>query len=382
MCGNIFIRARLIICALALFAVALAGRADEFRCAICGNVITARWFNLEDQATGEKKPVCEECTRLKERCFICNLPVKDDYKALPDGRYICARDIRDSVQSTDEAKEICSRVKDDLDRLFSRFITMPGENVDLSIVDKVHLENLFHAPGYKNSCVSVYGATTVNLLPNGKPLHTIDILSCLPKTRLMAVCAHEYTHAWVNENVKYPRRGLLDKNTHEAFCELVAYKYMESLHEEGMMERIKQNTYTVGQINVLLEADRRYGFNTIVEWIKNGEDPGIDLANLDRVRFLKDSAPASPPAATAALLYVPPAAPTPVPDVLTLKGISGAGQHRFALINNATLETMERGRVRVGQTNVIVRCLEIRTNSVIVEVAGAKEKKELFLTVK
>ena len=65
-----------------------------------------------------------------------------------------------------------------------------------------------------------------------------------------------------------------------------------------------------------------------------------------------------------------------------LKGISGTGQHRFALINNTTLEPMEKGRVRVGQTNVVVRCLEIRNNSVVIQVNGTKEKKELFLSVK
>jgi hypothetical protein len=62
-----------------------------------------------------------------------------------------------------------------------------------------------------------------------------------------------------------------------------------------------------------------------------------------------------------------------------LKGISGSGQHRFALINNATLETMERGRVRVGQTNVMVQCLEIHDQSVTIQIEGSKEKKQLFL---
>ena len=72
----------------------------------------------------------------------------------------------------------------------------------------------------------------------------------------------------------------------------------------------------MGQIQVLLEADRKYGFNTIVEWIKNGEDNTIDLANLDRIRFVKDGSRRSRPAATAsALLYVPPPFPRPCPTL-------------------------------------------------------------------
>ena len=310
------------------------------------------------------------------------MPVKGDFKALVDGRYICARDLKNVIESEAEAKEICNGVKDGLDRLLSRFMIFPDDNVQLSIVDKFRLENLFHAQGYESACVSYFGATTSNPLPNGKYRHTIDILSYIDKPRLMAVCAHEYTHAWVAENVKLARRKALDKNTHEGFCELVAYKYMESLHEDAQMESIRHNHYTVGQIEVLLAADDKYGFNTVVDWIKGGEDNTVTMENLDRIRYVKDEVPKPRPDAIPAYAYVAPVAPTRVPDTLMLKGISGSGQRRFALINDATLETMERARVRVGQTNVIVRCVEIRTNSVVIEISGAGEKKELFISTK
>ena len=55
--------------------------------------------------------------------------------------------------------------------------------------------------------------------------------------------------------------------------------------------------------------------------------------------------------------------PTAVPNRLTLKGISGAPGHRFALINDRTLEKNEEGKVRVGKTNVVVRCLDISDHS-------------------
>ena len=38
--------------------------------------------------------------------------------------------------------------------------------------------------------------------------------------------------------------------------------------------------------------------------------------------------------------------------------------------------------MRVGETNVTVQCLEIRNNSVVIQVDGSGEKKELFLTGK
>ncbi len=67
------------------------------------------------------------------------------------------------------------------------------------------------------------------------------------------------------------------------------------------------------------------------------------------------------------------------PSTLMLKSISGSGKNRFAMINNTTFETMEKARVRLGQTNVVVRCLEIRNDSVTIQVEGSAEKQQLFL---
>ena len=80
----------------------------------------------------------------------------------------------------------------------------------------------------------------------------------MKKSRLMAVCAHEYTHAWMHENVSQKRLNALDRNTIEGFCELIAYKYMESEQETQELECIKRNPYTHGQIEVLVEADHQY----------------------------------------------------------------------------------------------------------------------------
>ena len=51
----------------------------------------------------------------------------------------------------------------------------PGNDVEVSVVDKFHLQNLFFAPGFQKACVTVNGATASNPLGNGKFLHTIDL---------------------------------------------------------------------------------------------------------------------------------------------------------------------------------------------------------------
>ena len=64
---------------------------------------------------------------------------------------------------------------------------------------------------------------------------------------------------------------------------------------------------------------------------------------------------------------------------LVLKNISGAKSHRFALVNNQTLAAGESARVKLGDGEVKVRCLEIRDRSVVVAVDGQEGSRELVL---
>lgn len=375
--GRRIMKKNLTLICLLLWSAAQVLAVDQLKCDICGALIHGKYFYREDEAMGGRRNICTNCETLPDRCFICGLPVKDGFHTLPDGRIVCARDAKEVISSEDEAKQIGQTVQYDLDRVFSRFMTFPGTNMLVSIVNKFYLENLFKNPGAGQSCVSIYGATCSNPLPGNKIVHSVAVLSYLRKSRLMAVYAHEFTHAWMGENVSRERTAALDKDTLEAFCELVAYKYMESRNETFEMTNILKNQYTKGKIDVLLEADRQYSFDAVVEWFKSGDDRTLTPDALARVRAVSGRyvAAASP------ALFVAPAAlkATPVPDTLVLKGISGSGTHRFALINNATFEVMERGKVRLAQTNLMVRCLEIGRNSVTIQIDGSSEKKQLFL---
>jgi hypothetical protein len=64
---------------------------------------------------------------------------------------------------------------------------------------------------------------------------------------------------------------------------------------------------------------------------------------------------------------------------LSLKGISGAKGQRLALINSSTLGVGEMAEIRCGVQLVKVRCVEIRDRSVIIELNGLGEQKELKL---
>jgi hypothetical protein len=171
------------------------------------------------------------------------------------------------------------------------------------------------------------------------------------------------------ENLSPSRR--LQADTVEGFCELVAYKIMSERREELEMRVILANDYTKGMINVLVKADDNFRFYRVMEWMKTGRDDSLSATNAVRLLALQDQP-------TPQVIWQPQTR-TSVPDTLTLKGISGRPGARFALINDRTFAKSELGRVRVGESNVTVRCLEILDDAVVIQINGAKDKTQLTL---
>lgn len=361
---------------ISLAAIALAG---TMKCGVCDKPISGKYYIVEDKAHGGKVEVCADCGKLESRCFACALPVKSNFITLKDGRLLCARCGKEVVSSDEEASKVALATRDELDRLLFRYLVFPNTNVVLTIVDRFTLESLFKSPGYGRHCSSVFGATQSHALNEHLYVHSVSILSSLSKARLQAVAAHEFGHTWLNENLQTERKTALAPDAVEAFCELVAYDLMEQHNDEFEMKAIKENPYTRGQIEAFQTAQARHGFDAIVDWMKSGEAQKLDAADADEVmavRMDKNAAkPGRPPA------YFANAPPAPLPEALVLKSVSGAANRRFAIINDRTFAVAERAKIRLASTNWMVRCLEIRTNSVLIQIENTGEKQELFLPV-
>jgi hypothetical protein len=71
------------------------------------------------------------------------------------------------------------------------------------------------------------------------------------------------------------------------------------------------------------------------------------------------------------------AAPIAIVADLKLKALSGTPDHRLALVNNHTFETGEEADVTTSTGRLKIRCLEIDTDSVVVQVGS--ERRELRL---
>jgi hypothetical protein len=182
-------------------------------------------------------------------------------------------------------------------------------------------------------------------------------------------------HVWLAENVAAARKAAPPAT--EAFCDLAAWLAAEELGLTAERVRLEASRATDDQMPLFLAAYRTYDLNVVLEWMRYGQNNRLLAAEPDRIRTLD---PRLLPARRAEAQVIPPApAARERADRLTLNGIVGQGQGRLALVNDATLAQGEKGRVHLAAGAMDVRCLEIRPDSVVLEILATGEKVELKL---
>jgi hypothetical protein len=365
----------LMVCLLAGFGFGRPWAAWGEICAICGQPIQGTVYIATDKVTNEKKLICSDCIRLP-RCAICGLPVKENGLQLPDGRFLCARDARTAVVKADDAERICARVKDDLDRLFSRFTSFPA-NVDVTVIDRIDVDSMFIPEGNDFESPNLLGCIRPDTA-NHETRYKMSLMTGLPLAELKATCAHEYSHAWVGENVPKERRARLGRDAEEGFCELVAYLLMDSQREEVQEKFILQNHYTRGQIDLFIEAEKRYGFDQVLDWMKYGVAGQLEAGHVDQLRDVKMSSAKSAASSPAIFSRTNTPAPVAAPAIIKLDGVLW-GSRPMAIINGRSFLANDLNPVKVGGTNVLIRCLGIQKTSVRIQNVDSGKEQELYL---
>ena len=371
---------------LACFVFASAFTASALNvCAVCGKEIVGPIYLMTDKVTGEQKLVCSTCIKLP-LCSICGMPVNvnDGGVELPDGRFLCARDAKTVVLKADDAERICAGVKDDLDRLFSRYTSFP-DNVDVTAIDRIDVDSLFHRTDNAFESPNLLGCIQA-VDVNGARRYKMSLMTGMPLAELKETCAHEYSHAWVGENVNRAQRGL-GRDAEEGFCEMIGYLFMDSQQEEGEKKRILENSYTRGQVELFIEAEQRYGFDQILDWIKYGQTAQLEAGHLEEIRDVRISPSKSvimqpaiyPSTGSTGNETNTIIAPAPGPTVIKLQGILW-GSQPAAIINGRSFFANELQTIKVGGTDVSIRCLEIRKDSVRIKNMNSGAERELHFS--
>ena len=347
-------------------------------CVVCEKEIRFKVYRREDKLNRTRCFLCGDCQKLPNNCYLCGLPVLKDFTRLPDGRVICKRDAGSVILDDGEAGLICDQVKEALDRQFIRFIAIPTTNVTVQFMDRVRLREIYKIIGNDFSCPNTLGCTETKT-KDGRQVFEISLLSGQLRQNLMTTCVHEYAHTWINENVPTARRQELGKDAVEGFCELLSYLFAEQQGLTVAKSNILANHYTRGQIHLFIEAQSRFGLNEIVDWMQYGTDVNLIANELDRVRRV-DTPRTLKPAPPA--IFTGAREPETGPGTLVLNGIIWSPDRPMAMINHRNFGLNDEAKVPLGNTNVLVRCLMIREDSVTIQLVGTGEKQELRMAVR
>ena len=112
--------------------------------------------------------------------------------------------------------------------------------------------------------------------------------------------------------------------------------------------------------------------------MKYGEAGQLEAGHLDQLRDVKMPAFRSVASTPAVYRGVGTNRPVSGPAKLKLEGIMW-GNRPVAIINGCSFQTNDSNPVKVGGTNVIVRCLGIQKTSVRVQNIASGKEQELFL---
>lgn len=369
----------------------LPAQADFLKCEICGQYIKDNFFILvTDQVRNVKKNICNKCNKSDRTCTLCKLPIVDtQFTDLGDGRIFCSLDSKDLVLSDAQAEELWAMTKIDLQRFFAQWAPVPDQGISLHVASQKEFENAHRDDPNTPDAEGWLGATYSSKGTNGAWRHTILIKTGLGVSQFLAVAAHEGAHIWLQEHGQ--RTTTLHPDAREGFCEFVAHRLMAERGSSEETKRIEKNTYSKGQVGVFLQAESQYNTHRVFDWVLNGVDRYLDSEKIDRLLALQPGvvplhpeAPKSKPAAIVKTQTLPenPAVETASAkssDELILRGITQSRGGALAMINNRTLAVGEEGKVRCGESNIVVRCLSIEKGQVTVQVQGNKQPQKLAL---
>ena len=325
-------------------------------CTVCAKTpLTGKYWRINDQ------PVCADCQKLEARCSICRLPVKAGFSQTDDGRLICARDLPNAVLKVDEARLIFAETAASLRYLAGGALTLRSTNLTVNLFDV----DVGKVGAGKDEAGQMRKTGVSHTRQVGsKFTHLVLLLSGQLRADLPAVCAHEFTHLWINENKPATRE--LEPDTIEAVCELVAYRLVGERRDAAAQEKIRKNTYTNGRIETLIAAEAATGLAGVLEWVKTGQGktyggPAVQIPLFTAAR----------PAVAA------PAVPLPTaPAQLELVGLIG-GRRQQAIINGVTFLKNDELKVRLGDKTVVVKCVDFQDKAVVIRVNGAEKTTTL-----
>lgn len=300
--------------------------------------------------------ICRECVKLELKCSICSLPIKADYVKTKDGRYICKFEKDDVVVKEHEAKTIYNSAVRSVLSISRNAMKLRGPAPVVTLID---------VPYWSGKDQRQSGFSQSRIV-GSRITHNVILLSGQIKDALVGVCAHEYTHLWINENKKANRE--IERDTIEGICELVAYKVCQRAGFTNQMESIRKNPYTNGRILAMLEAERQYGFDGVLAWVARGTGTTMSVRGASTRPSAQTTARTTVRPTKAARQPTTSAASAIPLTGLKVSSISRVSRGLRAEINGVMFYEGDLKRIRYNGRVVNMQCIRIKDSSVTVSV--------------
>lgn len=316
------------------------------QCVVCGkSPLVGRYYVHEKHGA-----ICTECAALPHRCSLCSLPVLENALTSKDGRKFCPFDAPQVILNEVEARRIFVSTQRALEQLTRGGLRLREPRVTVDLFD-IDYWNQGRGAAGPASGMHRMGISSSRVA--GKDWHhTVILLSGQRREQLVAVCAHEITHLWINEN--RPQDRVIEPNTVEAICEWVAWRLAGQHAQTEVQEHILKNPYTEGRIQEVIAWESRFGAINLLRWVREGSQPTLGPQTTTPPRpsmaIPSPSAPATPASKS----------------TVACKAILGTPSRRVAMINGTPMQAGTSTLITLGPPSMQLRvdCLEVREESV------------------
>lgn len=340
---------------------------QEMRCFICDTVYkTGKHFYYIHPTLKKKIDICATCKELKQHCSKCGIPVRETAEKTKDGRYYCAIDFPLVALDEEEIRKMFAAAAAELIRMSQGRMMLKNPTITVNVFD-LDYWNSKAMPGEKSEATMQRHGLSTSRPTGGGLVHTVLVHRGLWKDEMLAVCAHEYTHLWINENK--PENRTIEPHTVEAVCEVVALALMEQLQMPVQVQAIMENTYTRGRIKPAAEFYKVHGLNQVLDWVATGQEPEFNERDF-QVTYRSPGAPEvwQPPAPAYRQQF----------SALQLKSVIGTKEKAVALINDKTFVKGEERKMELAGKRLSVKLLEINEEGVVLQVEGSQTPVKLL----
>lgn len=223
----------------------IADRTRRDYCAACGNLLAGTYFALPDRP----ERYCSRCIANRPRCDSCSAPVGEQHWTLHDGRIQCARCHATAIYDPVAAEQL---FRETVGAIIAQLHLELRIGVAFRLVDAPTMAEIRaqasdgHAPDER----------VLGLYQRRGDSRAIFMLYGLPRLLFRTVIAHEYGHAWQNENAVH----LNDEALREGFAEWVAYRHLCYLGCTKAARHLLTSTHPYRPyLEQVIEIERQFG---------------------------------------------------------------------------------------------------------------------------